>query len=153
MNCQSVYIVPVGYKLKLYLKYFRMVYDASFWPSESGLSALTHCQWDMNDLICAGEQDESVCKTYITQIKDLRLRLEGCESRMVSRLRQPVDKEPLKACAQRTTEHKVCYTWCYFKHGSKKKKSIFQIYVAVWENPSDVPDVLAEIVVSQLINV
>ncbi|XP_053084475.1 plectin a isoform X1 [Pangasianodon hypophthalmus] len=54
----------------------------------------------------AGEQDESVCKSYITQIKDLRLRLEGCESRMVSRLRQPVDKEPLKACAQRTTEHK-----------------------------------------------
>ncbi|XP_034154497.2 plectin a isoform X4 [Pangasianodon hypophthalmus] len=53
-----------------------------------------------------GEQDESVCKSYITQIKDLRLRLEGCESRMVSRLRQPVDKEPLKACAQRTTEHK-----------------------------------------------
>ncbi|XP_060753468.1 plectin a isoform X3 [Tachysurus vachellii] len=52
-----------------------------------------------------GEQDESVCKSYITQIKDLRLRLEGCESRMVSRLRQPVDKEPLKACAQRTTEH------------------------------------------------
>ncbi|GAA6092241.1 plectin a isoform X3 [Tachysurus ichikawai] len=52
-----------------------------------------------------GEQDESVCKSYITQIKDLRLRLEGCESRMVSRLRQSVDKEPLKACAQRTTEH------------------------------------------------
>ncbi|KAK3532089.1 hypothetical protein QTP86_007071 [Hemibagrus guttatus] len=52
-----------------------------------------------------GEQDESVCKSYITQIKDLRLRLEGCESRMVSRLRQAVDKEPLKACAQRTIEH------------------------------------------------
>ncbi|XP_046690941.1 plectin a isoform X1 [Silurus meridionalis] len=58
----------------------------------------------------AGEQDESVCKSYITQIKDLRLRLEGCESRMVSRLRQPVDKEPLKACAQRSTEHKKMQT-------------------------------------------
>ncbi|XP_053347946.1 plectin a isoform X1 [Clarias gariepinus] len=58
----------------------------------------------------AGEQDESVCKSYITQIKDLRLRLEGCESRMISRLRQPVDKEPLKACAQRTTEHKNMQT-------------------------------------------
>ncbi|XP_051520381.1 plectin a isoform X2 [Myxocyprinus asiaticus] len=53
-----------------------------------------------------GEQDESVCKSYITQIKDLRLRLEGCESRTVNRLRQLVDKEPLKACAQRTTEQK-----------------------------------------------
>ncbi|XP_073714527.1 plectin a [Misgurnus anguillicaudatus] len=51
-----------------------------------------------------GEQDESVCKSYITQIKDLRLRLEGCETRTVTRLRQLMDKEPLKACAQRTKE-------------------------------------------------
>ncbi|XP_055368808.1 plectin a isoform X7 [Betta splendens] len=52
----------------------------------------------------AGEQDESVCKTYLTKIKDLRLKLDGCESRTVTRLRQPVDKEPLKACAQKTAE-------------------------------------------------
>ncbi|XP_044190796.1 plectin a isoform X10 [Thunnus albacares] len=52
----------------------------------------------------AGEQDESVCKTYLTKIKDLRLRLEGCENRTVTRLRQPVDKEPLKACALKTAE-------------------------------------------------
>lgn len=61
-------------------------------------------------LIFLGEQDESECKNYITLIKDLRLRLEGCESRMVSRLRQPVDKEPEKTCAHRATEHKVYYT-------------------------------------------
>lgn len=54
-----------------------------------------------------GEQDESVCKTYLTQIKDLRLRLEGCENRTVTRLRQPVDKEPLKACAMKTAEQMV----------------------------------------------
>ncbi|XP_051811464.1 plectin a isoform X6 [Acanthochromis polyacanthus] len=52
----------------------------------------------------AGEQDESVCKTYLTKIKDLRLKLEGCENRTVTRLRQPVDKEPLKACAMKTAE-------------------------------------------------
>ncbi|XP_074543670.1 plectin a [Halichoeres trimaculatus] len=51
-----------------------------------------------------GEQDESMCKTYLTKIKDLRLKLEGCENRTVTRLRQPVDKEPLKACAQKTAE-------------------------------------------------
>ncbi|KAM4630364.1 plectin a isoform 2-T2 [Polymixia lowei] len=51
-----------------------------------------------------GEQDESVCKTYLTKIKDLRLRLEGCETRTVTRLRQPVDKEPLKACVLKTAE-------------------------------------------------
>ncbi|CAN9503672.1 unnamed protein product [Ophioblennius macclurei] len=52
----------------------------------------------------AGEQDETVCKTYLTQIKDLRLKLEGCENRTVTRLRQPVDREPLKACAMKTAE-------------------------------------------------
>ncbi|KAM4550072.1 plectin a isoform 5-T6 [Fundulus diaphanus] len=52
----------------------------------------------------AGEQDESVCRTYLTKIKDLRLRLEGCETRTVTRLRQPVDKEPLKACATKTAD-------------------------------------------------
>ncbi|XP_070777554.1 plectin a isoform X2 [Enoplosus armatus] len=51
-----------------------------------------------------GEQDESMCKTYLTQLKDLHLRLEGCENRTVTRLRQPVDKEPLKACAMKTAE-------------------------------------------------
>ncbi|XP_063042063.1 plectin a isoform X4 [Engraulis encrasicolus] len=54
----------------------------------------------------SGEQDESLCKTYMSQIRDLRLRLENCESRTVTRLRHPVDKEPLKACAQRTSDQK-----------------------------------------------
>lgn len=54
-----------------------------------------------------GELDESACKTYLTQIKDLRLRLEGCENRTVTRLRQPVDKEPLKTCALKTAEQMV----------------------------------------------
>ncbi|KAG9342785.1 hypothetical protein JZ751_015651 [Albula glossodonta] len=53
-----------------------------------------------------GEQDESVCKSYITQIKDLRLQLEACEARTVSRIRQPVDKDPLKDCVQKTAEQK-----------------------------------------------
>ncbi|KAM6974051.1 plectin a isoform 2-T2 [Tautogolabrus adspersus] len=51
-----------------------------------------------------GEQDESMCKIYLTKIKDLRLRLEGYENRTVTRLRQLDDKEPLKACAQKTAE-------------------------------------------------
>ncbi|XP_028316465.1 plectin-like isoform X5 [Gouania willdenowi] len=52
----------------------------------------------------AGEQDESMCKTYLTKIKDIRVKLEGCEDRTVMRLRQSVDKEPLKACAMKTAE-------------------------------------------------
>lgn len=48
-----------------------------------------------------------MCKTYLTKIKDLRLKLEGCETRTVTRLHQPVDKEPLKACALKTAEQMV----------------------------------------------
>uniref|UniRef100_A0A3B3CIG5 Plectin a n=1 Tax=Oryzias melastigma TaxID=30732 RepID=A0A3B3CIG5_ORYME len=51
-----------------------------------------------------GEQDESVCRTYLTKIKDLRLQLESCENRTVTRLRQPVEREALRACALKTAE-------------------------------------------------
>lgn len=66
--------------------------------------------WPSVTLICCphtGEQNELTCRTYITQLKDLRLQLEGCEARTVARIRQPVDKEPLRDCAQRATEQKV----------------------------------------------
>uniref|UniRef100_A0A8C1P4U3 Plectin b n=1 Tax=Cyprinus carpio TaxID=7962 RepID=A0A8C1P4U3_CYPCA len=52
------------------------------------------------------EQDESICKTYITQIKNLRLQVEDCESRTVARIRQPVDKDPLRDCMQKTADQK-----------------------------------------------
>lgn len=54
-----------------------------------------------------GEQDESVCKTYITQVRDLRLKIEDCESRTVARIRQPVEKDPLKDCLQKASDQKV----------------------------------------------
>ncbi|XP_053489496.1 plectin isoform X3 [Ictalurus furcatus] len=53
-----------------------------------------------------GEQDESVCKTYITQVRDLRLKIEDCESRTVARIRQPVENDPLKDCLQKATDQK-----------------------------------------------
>lgn len=57
--------------------------------------------------IQSGEQDELTCKRYLTQIRDLRLRLEGCENRTVTHFRQPMGEEPLKACAAKTAEQKV----------------------------------------------
>ncbi|KAJ7399742.1 Plectin [Pitangus sulphuratus] len=51
-----------------------------------------------------GEQDESLCKSYISQLKDIRLQLENCESRTVHRLRLPLDTDPLRECAQRQAE-------------------------------------------------
>ncbi|RXM31482.1 hypothetical protein EOD39_6946 [Acipenser ruthenus] len=53
-----------------------------------------------------GEHDESVCKSFVTQIKDIHLQLEGCESRTINKIRSPLDKDPLKDCSQRITEQK-----------------------------------------------
>ncbi|XP_063780809.1 plectin [Pseudophryne corroboree] len=48
-----------------------------------------------------GEQDESTCKNYISQLKNIQLQLEGCESRTVTKIRSPLDKDPIKECSQR----------------------------------------------------
>ncbi|KAM3873606.1 plectin-like [Diretmus argenteus] len=57
------------------------------------------------------EQDESVCKTYITDLKDLRLRIEDCEAQTVARIRKPVNKEPLRECVQKIADQKKVETW------------------------------------------
>lgn len=54
-----------------------------------------------------GQQDETLCKNYISELKDLRLHIEDCEARTVARIRKPIEKEPLKECVQKTTEQKV----------------------------------------------
>ncbi|XP_020851009.1 LOW QUALITY PROTEIN: plectin [Phascolarctos cinereus] len=51
-----------------------------------------------------GEQEESLCQRYISELKDIRLQLEACEGRIVHRLRMPLEKEPSRECAQRITE-------------------------------------------------
>ncbi|XP_074880262.1 plectin isoform X22 [Buteo buteo] len=51
-----------------------------------------------------GEQDESLCKNYISQLKDIRLQLESCETRTIHKIRLPLDKDPVKECAQRISE-------------------------------------------------
>ncbi|XP_068179663.1 plectin-like isoform X4 [Antennarius striatus] len=53
-----------------------------------------------------GQQDETLCKNYISELKDLRLRIEDCEAGTVARIRKPVQKEPLRECVQKTAEQK-----------------------------------------------
>lgn len=54
-----------------------------------------------------GEQEESRCQRCISELKDIRLKLEACETRTVHRLRLPLDKEPAKECAQRIAEQQA----------------------------------------------
>ncbi|XP_029325768.1 plectin isoform X7 [Mus caroli] len=51
-----------------------------------------------------GEQEESRCQRCISELKDIRLQLEACETRTVHRLRLPLDKDPARECAQRIAE-------------------------------------------------
>ncbi|XP_052389492.1 plectin-like isoform X9 [Carassius gibelio] len=97
-----------------------------------------------------GEQDESVCKSYITQIKDLRLRLEGCESRTVNRLRQLMDKEPLKACAQRATEQKKLQAELEgIKKDLDKMVEKSEVVLATSQQSSSAPVLRSEIDITQ----
>ncbi|KAM9838534.1 plectin a [Aulostomus maculatus] len=93
-----------------YQDFLRDSQDSQMFGAEDRMQVESHynkSNQHYNSLVSSaeqGEQDESVCKIYLTKIKDLRLKLEGCENRTVTRLRQPVDREPLKACALKTTE-------------------------------------------------
>ncbi|KAM3841395.1 plectin isoform 15-T15 [Vipera latastei] len=51
-----------------------------------------------------GEQEESLCRNFISQLKDIRLQLEGCESRTIHKIRSPLEQDPVKECAQRISD-------------------------------------------------
>lgn len=58
-------------------------------------------------VVSPGEQEESRCQRCISELKDIRLQLEACETRTVHRLRLPLDKEPARECAQRIAEQQA----------------------------------------------
>ncbi|XP_037532381.1 plectin isoform X3 [Nematolebias whitei] len=67
----------------------------------------TKCTQHFDNLLRSmekGQQDETLRKNYISELKDLRLRIEDCEAQTVARIRKPVEKEPLRECAQKRTE-------------------------------------------------
>ncbi|XP_032775974.1 plectin isoform X16 [Strigops habroptila] len=51
-----------------------------------------------------GEQDESLCQSFLSRLKELSLQLQRCESSTIHCLRLPLDKNPQAECARRITE-------------------------------------------------
>ncbi len=80
---------------------------------------------NITSFLFAGEQDESICKSYITQIKNLRLQIEECESRTVGRIRQAVDKDALRGCMQKTADQRVRHTTLLL-HIYPAKKNVYR---------------------------
>ncbi|XP_066121561.1 plectin isoform X12 [Saccopteryx bilineata] len=93
-----------------YQAFLRDSQDASSFGPEDRLQAEREygsCSRHYQQLLQSleqGEQEESRCHRCISELKDIRLQLEACETRTVHRLRLPLDKEPARECAQRIAE-------------------------------------------------
>ncbi|CAM9567166.1 unnamed protein product [Lampetra fluviatilis] len=54
------------------------------------------------------EEGESLCGSLLSRLQKLRLRLEGCEERMIRQIRAPLDpSDPLQDSVQRTAEQEA----------------------------------------------
>ncbi|XP_054446547.1 plectin isoform X3 [Pteronotus mesoamericanus] len=93
-----------------YQAFLRDSQDASNFGPEDRLqaereySACSHQYQQLLQSLEQGEQEESRCQRCISELRDIRLQLEACETRTVHRLRLPLDKEPARECAQRIAE-------------------------------------------------
>lgn len=58
-----------------------------------------------------GEQDESLCQSFLSRLKELSLQLQRCESSTIHHLRLPLDKDLQAECARRITEQQVTCIW------------------------------------------
>ncbi|XP_059021481.1 plectin isoform X1 [Mustela lutreola] len=93
-----------------YQAFLRDSQDASSFGPEDRLQAerdYGSCSRHYQQLLQSAEQgaqEESRCQQCISELKDIRLQLEACETRTVHRLRLPLDEEPARECAQRIAE-------------------------------------------------
>lgn len=53
------------------------------------------------------EQEESVYNLYISEVRNIRLRLENCEDRLIRQIRTPLERDDLHESVFRITEQEV----------------------------------------------
>lgn len=56
------------------------------------------------------EQEESVYNLYISEVRNIRLRLESCEDRLIQQIRTPLERDDLHESMFRITEQEVKVT-------------------------------------------
>ena len=56
------------------------------------------------------EQEESVYNLYISEVRNIRLRLESCEDRLIRQIRTPLERDDLHESMFRITEQEVSVT-------------------------------------------
>ncbi|XP_075271448.1 LOW QUALITY PROTEIN: plectin [Opisthocomus hoazin] len=92
------------------------------------------------------EQEEALCRGWVSQLQDISLRLEGCESRTVHRLRLPLDQDPLRECAQRLAEQQETHVELEgLRKGLEKVSEETEPVLAQPEPPGAAPALRAEL--------
>ena len=110
MFCPNIPLIVFICKITFYCNIINLFLDYSLYIRTS--FCLIYMFTLQHIVCCAGQQDETLCKNYISEVKDLRLRIDDCEAETVARIRKPVVMEPLRECVQKTTEQQVKYSQC-----------------------------------------
>eukprot|EP00061_Rhincodon_typus_P017685 g46484.t1 len=65
------------------------------------------CKQYYEDLLKSAEreeQEESACNRFISELRNIRLRVENCEKRLIREIRTPLERDDLQESVQRITE-------------------------------------------------
>ncbi|XP_048386213.1 dystonin isoform X1 [Stegostoma tigrinum] len=65
------------------------------------------CKQYYEDLLKSAEreeQEESACNRFISELRNIRLRVENCEKRLIRQIRTPLERDDLQESVQRITE-------------------------------------------------
>lgn len=65
------------------------------------------------------EQEESVYNLYISEVRNIRLRLESCEDRLIRQIRTPLERDDLHESVFRITEQEVRFVTILGHNGLK----------------------------------
>lgn len=68
--------------------------------------------WWLSLLTCAlilstEEQEESIYNLYISEVRNIRLRLESCEERLIRQIRTPMERDDVHENVLRISEQEV----------------------------------------------
>lgn len=77
----------MGYVGKVALKVLNFIYAPIFLQTE--------------------EHEESVYNLYISEVRNIRLRLENCEDRLIRQIRTPLERDDLHESVYRISEQEV----------------------------------------------
>lgn len=81
-------------------------------------------------ILSTEEQEESIYNLYISEVRNIRLRLESCEERLIRQIRTPMERDDVHENVLRISEQEVSLWESLFCLGKVLFKK--QIYPDFW---------------------